>query len=155
MCYEIWSMQVTLEAFIIVMSATEVVYMMVIHVGFFAGNYFFCAEKEKDVSTTTSEPVKKSTLPMFFSLQCDWNITIDIIHVIILYLHWVTIRFLWNMQIITSWTKASTNDNFQVRVCYSILFIFVYFGCWGAFKRIHVSSVFLYNFLIKSFFEMK
>lgn len=60
---EIWSVQIALEGFIIILSATELFYMMVIHVGFFAGNYFYCGEKEKDVGTTTGEPVKENTLP--------------------------------------------------------------------------------------------
>ncbi|GLJ44508.1 hypothetical protein SUGI_0934300 [Cryptomeria japonica] len=52
---------ITLEAFIIILSATKLFYMMAIHVGFFAGNYFFC--REKNVATTTAEPVKENTLP--------------------------------------------------------------------------------------------
>ncbi|XP_057849786.2 membrane protein PM19L [Cryptomeria japonica] len=52
---------VALEAFIISLSATKLFFMMVIHIGFFAGNYFFCGEK--DVATTTAEPVKENTLP--------------------------------------------------------------------------------------------
>ncbi|GLJ44502.1 hypothetical protein SUGI_0934180 [Cryptomeria japonica] len=51
---------IALEAFIIILSATKLFYMMVIHVGFFAGNYFSCGEK--DVSTTTAEPLKENTL---------------------------------------------------------------------------------------------
>ncbi|GLJ44507.1 hypothetical protein SUGI_0934290 [Cryptomeria japonica] len=53
---------IALEAFIIILSATKLFYMMVIHVGFFAGNYFFCGEKDV-ATTTTAEPVKENTLP--------------------------------------------------------------------------------------------
>ncbi|XP_057866789.2 membrane protein PM19L isoform X1 [Cryptomeria japonica] len=52
---------VALEGFIIILSATKLFYMMAIHIGFFAGNYFFCGEK--NVGTTTAEPVKENTLP--------------------------------------------------------------------------------------------
>ncbi|XP_057865864.2 membrane protein PM19L [Cryptomeria japonica] len=51
---------VALEAFIIILSATKLFYMMVIHIGFFAGNYFFSGEKH--VATTTAEPLKENTL---------------------------------------------------------------------------------------------
>ncbi|XP_057866231.1 membrane protein PM19L [Cryptomeria japonica] len=52
---------IALEAFVIILSATKLFYMMAIYIGFFAGNYFFCGEK--NIGTTTAEPLKANTLP--------------------------------------------------------------------------------------------
>ncbi|KAH9310775.1 hypothetical protein KI387_025810 [Taxus chinensis] len=45
-----------LECFVIILSVTKLMYMMLIHVGFFGGQYFFC--RETHVATTTAEPQK-------------------------------------------------------------------------------------------------
>ncbi|KAH9310778.1 hypothetical protein KI387_025813 [Taxus chinensis] len=59
LCYDILAVQIALESFVIILSVTELFYMMLIHAGFFGGKYF--SYRETHVATTTAEPLKGST----------------------------------------------------------------------------------------------